>query len=83
MEILSVRFIYFLIGSYITFGFLVFSGGSKWNNGNKMVKIEILVISIIWDKVFKNGPCKTCGRQPLKNLKGYCLLKQTIALNFH
>ena len=24
---------------------------------------------IIWDKVFKNGPSKICGRQPLKNLK--------------
>ena len=25
----------------------------------------------IWDKVFKNGPSKVCGRQSLKNLKGY------------
>ena len=25
-----------------------------------------------WDKVFKNGPSKICGRQPLKKLKG-CL----------
>ena len=23
----------------------------------------------IWDKVFKNGPSKICGRQPLKSLK--------------
>ena len=23
----------------------------------------------IWDKVFKTGPSKICGRQPLKNLK--------------
>ena len=23
---------------------------------------------IIWGKVFKNGPSKICGRQPLKNL---------------
>ena len=30
----------------------------------------------IWDKVFKNGPCKICGRQPLKKLKGHGLLKQ-------
>ena len=22
-----------------------------------------------WDKVFKNGPSKICGRQPLKTLK--------------
>ena len=29
-----------------------------------------------WDKVFKKGPSKVCGRQPLKNLKGYvCLSK--------
>ena len=27
-----------------------------------------------WDKVFKNGPSKICGRQPLKNLKWYGLL---------
>ena len=33
-----------------------------------------------WDKVFKNGPSKICGRQPLKKLKGYGLLKQTISL---
>ena len=29
----------------------------------------------IWDEVFKNGPSKICGRQPLKNLKGYGLSK--------
>ena len=27
-----------------------------------------------WDKVFKNRPCKICGRQPLKNLRWYGLL---------
>ena len=27
-----------------------------------------------WDKVFKNGLSKVCGRQSLKNLKGYGLL---------
>ena len=27
--------------------------------------------SFIWVKVFKNGPSKTCGRQPLKNLNWY------------
>ena len=35
---------------------------------------------LTWDKVFKNGPSKICERQPLKNLKGYGLLKQTIYL---
>ena len=34
----------------------------------------------IWDKVFKNGSSKICGRQPLRNLKKYGLLKQTISL---
>ena len=30
----------------------------------------------IWDKVFKNGPSKICGRQPLKITKGmYGLIK--------
>ena len=29
----------------------------------------------MWDKVFKNGPSKICGRQPLNNLKGYGLPK--------
>ena len=28
-----------------------------------------------WDKVFKNGPGKICGRQPLKNLKWHDLIK--------
>ena len=28
----------------------------------------------IWDKVFKSGLSKFCGRQPFKNLKGYDLL---------
>ena len=34
----------------------------------------------IWGKVFKNGPSKICGRQPLKYLKGYGMLQQTISL---
>ena len=34
----------------------------------------------VWDKVFKSGLSKFCGRQPLKNFKGYGLLKQTISL---
>ena len=29
----------------------------------------------IWEEVFKNGSSKTCERQPLKKLKGYCLPK--------
>ena len=30
----------------------------------------------MWDKVFKKGLNKFCGRQPLKSWKGYELLKQ-------
>ena len=35
-----------------------------------------------WDKVFKNGPSKICGRQPLKNLKRYDLPRQTVPPQF-
>ena len=35
-----------------------------------------------WDKVLKNGRSKICGRQPLKYLKGYGLLKQNYSLKF-
>ena len=31
-----------------------------------------------WVKVFKNGPSKIFGRQSLKNLKSYVLLKGTL-----
>ena len=35
-----------------------------------------------WDKVFKNGPTKIRGRQPLTNLNWYDLPKQAITSNF-
>ena len=38
----------------------------------------IMLCSNVWMKVFKNGPSKICGRQPLKHLKWYGLLKWTI-----
>ena len=34
-----------------------------------------MTLYTIWDKVFKSEPSKICGRQSLKNLKGYGLLK--------
>ena len=37
-------------------------------------------VSDRWDKVFKNRPNKICGREPLKNVGGCGLLKQTIYL---
>ena len=33
-----------------------------------------LRLSFIWDKVFKSGLSKFCGRQSLKNFEGYGLL---------
>ena len=39
------------------------------------MKTPLSKISYTWDKVFKNGPSKICGRQPLRNLKWYGLLK--------
>ena len=35
--------------------------------------MNIVVLMYIWDKVFKNGPSKICGRQPLKKLRLYDL----------
>ena len=34
-----------------------------------------LTPTLKWNKVFKNGLNTFCGRQPLKNLKRYGLLK--------
>ena len=34
----------------------------------------------IWDKVFKNGTSEICGRQLLKNLERYGLLRSRISL---
>ena len=42
----------------------------------KYVQVLVDKVNHKWDKVFKNVSSKICGRQPLKNLKGYSLLKQ-------
>ena len=42
---------------------------------SKISEFVICVEGIIWDELFKNGPSKICGRQPLKNLKGQGLPK--------
>ena len=34
----------------------------------------------MWSKVFKTGPNKNCGRQPLKKLKRYGLLHTSYGL---
>ena len=50
----------------------------------KVPKLLTNILPCIWVKVFKNGPSKSCGRQLLKNLKWYGLLRQTISLqNFY
>ena len=36
----------------------------------------------MWDEVFKSGPSKFCGRQPLKYLKGYGLLSRPYPFKF-
>ena len=35
----------------------------------------VVLTNYKWDKIFTNGRSKTCGRQPLNNLKWYGLLK--------
>ena len=53
-----------------------------WRKGfllHLTLSLKALVI-LIWDKVFKNGPSRICGRQPLKNFKRYGLRKETISL---
>ena len=46
-----------------------------------MCVVEVLFTdgNLIWDKAFKSGLSEFCGRQPLKNLKGYGLLKHTLS----
>ena len=39
------------------------------------IAFDAYLLSKYGTKVFKNGPSKICGRQPLKNLKGYDLLR--------
>ena len=30
--------------------------------------------TLTWDEIFSNGPSKVCGRQPLKDFKGFDVL---------
>ena len=43
--------------------------------GSVLKGLKAPSVKIIWDKAFKNGPSKICGRQPLRNSKGYGLRK--------
>ena len=38
-------------------------------NESLFVTFFVFYMNIIWVKVFKNGPSKICGREPLRNLK--------------
>ena len=55
-------------------------------NMNDLFLVVVFILKLIcfiWDKVFKNGPSKICGRQPLKNLKGYGLLPFKFLKGYH
>ena len=52
-----------------------------WNGLIKTLEqVRKILGTTKWGKVFKTGPSKICGRQPLRNLKWYGLLRQTISL---
>ena len=38
----------------------------------KCVSLTLSILVRTWDKVFKNGLSKICGRQPLKKFEGVC-----------
>ena len=48
----------------------------------KKLESAATVTRMILDKVFKNGPSKICGIQPLKNWKGYGPLSILYPLKF-
>ena len=48
----------------------------KSSDKDELISCDLLYIEK-WDKVFNNRPTKICGRQPLKNFKGYGLLNHT------
>ena len=58
----------------------VFTSRINNSKGKRKFFVKVTQLQYTWDKVFKNGPNKICGRQPLKILKWYGLLRQTISL---
>ena len=71
------------IEMHILFNITVEKSIFTWSECSKTFLLAYIQVSLSskyitgkkWDKVLKNGPSKICGRQPLKNLKGYGLLK--------
>ena len=53
--------------------------GKNWNYGEHWHGMGEWEQANIWVKVYKNGPSKIRGRQPLKNLKWYGLPKLIIS----
>ena len=51
----------------------VFTNGSSQTWKMEGGRLPFRTLLVIWVKVFKNGPRKICGRQPLKTLKWYGL----------
>ena len=48
----------------------------RWYNRNSIrTRKKQQLQCNMWDKAFNNGLSKICRRQPLKNLKGYDMLK--------
>ena len=47
---------------------------------NASLRSPYFTLKNVWVKVFRNGPNKNCGRQPLKIFKWYGLPKQTKSL---
>ena len=43
-----------------------------------IISFAAIKVGFKWDAVFKSGPCKIFGIQPLKSLKEYGLLKALI-----
>ena len=41
---------------------------------------SLILICFIWDRVFKNGPSKICGRQPLRNFT-WSILEYFVSYN--
>ena len=40
-----------------------------------IIRFAAIKVGLKWDEVFKSGPCKIFGIQPLKSLNEYALVK--------
>ena len=82
----------FFVNFYSQVHVLSHSASWKWSSKNKKIiwwdekkflrGRKYIMVTNIWNKVFKNGPSKICGEQSLKSLKGYGLLSKPYPFNF-